>query len=33
MEKRKIEAVIAIDEREDGDFAGCGAIVPQVLWK
>lgn len=32
-EARKIEAVIAIDEREDGDFAGCGAIVPQVLWK
>lgn len=30
---RSVDAVIAIDEREEGDFAGCGAIVPQILWK
>ena len=30
---KNVEAVIAIDEREEGDFAGCGAIVPEVLWR
>lgn len=31
--KKTVDALVAVCDGGDGDFAGCGAIVPSVLWR